>query len=66
MFLVYDGKRLEMNRKSKNTGWLLEQYGENVCPWECELLLSNSDNSIFGKKALSLNYQYERTLNGKT
>ena len=54
-----------MARKAREQGWLLDTYGEIVTPWECSLLISNADKTVFGKKNLSITYSYQRTLNGK-
>ena len=58
LWLIQNGNKIPMTRTAREQGWLLDTYGEHVTPWECSLLISNADKSIFGKKNLSITYSY--------
>jgi hypothetical protein len=63
LYLLQNGWHHQMSRTKRP--WLPSKYGDEIEPWECQLMMNNQDGRVLGEKRVDIDYFYQRHLNGK-
>lgn len=56
VYVTKDKQHLAMKRRPRKDGWLMTKYGKDVSPWECRLMVPNTDPRY---DLFKLEYQYQ-------